>query len=667
LPLIAWAYVAYVGGSLLGFLAAPRAALFAGVAGLATAVVAVVRRSVVTSAFAFLFLGGLAVSVSAPSPEPRWKARPHVFEPVRSALAARVDAIFRSDAPVARALLVADQRQIPLELRDRYAAAGLVHMLSISGLHVAIIAGAIELVLVAARVRKSLAAWLTLLLVGSYVAVLGWPAPALRSAVMYGMTALGQRFQRPASPWAALAVGAWIPLAWPRSVLDIGYQLSVCGMAALTASGILTRRILRADVPALRAQLVRDLLASTLASIATVPLVAWHFGRVSVIGPFANMVAAPIITVLQPALFLAMAFAPWRWAATFVADAAHPLLVAFDFVAISAARVPNAALDIAPTLAATLALAGIAVGLIVACSTRNRGPALIGMGIAATVLVWQPTIRRPLRGAELHMIDVGQGDAIALRTNSGNWILFDAGRSWQRGDVGRSVIVPYVRRRGGKVLALVLSHPHSDHVGGAASVVRWLRPTEVWDPAYVSPTRSYTAALRTIARHNITWQRVDPGDSLVADGVVVSFLAPDSAWAAQLADPNEASAVALARYGRVRFLLTGDAESAEEDWLLRHGASINAAVLKVAHHGSSTSSGEAFLAAVSPRVALISVGAENAYGHPSQSVIDRLSRRRIPVLRTDRDGSVVVRTNGIDLWVRVGGKEWVLPTELLSH
>lgn len=654
-------------GSLLGFIALPRAELFAGIAALTTAVVAVARRWVVTAAFSFLFLGGLAVSSTAPSPQPRWKTRTHVLEPVRSALAARVDTIFRSDASVARALLVADQRQISLEVRDRYAAAGLVHMLSISGLHVAIIAGAIELVLVAGRVRRSLAAWLTLLLVGAYVAVLGWPAPALRSAVMYGMTALAQRFQRPASPWAALAVGAWIPLAWPRSVLDIGYQLSVCGMAALTASGVLTRRILRADAPALRGRLVRELLASTLASVATVPLVAWHFGRVSVIGPFANLVAAPIITVLQPALFLAMVFAPWSSAATFVADAAHPLLVAFDFVAISAARVPNAALDIAPTLVATLPLAGMAVGVIAACSTRRPGRALIGMGIAATVLIWHPAIRRPLHGAELHVIDVGQGDAIALRTDGGNWILFDAGRSWQRGDAGRSVIVPYVRRRGGKVVALVLSHPHSDHVGGAASVIRWLTPSEVWDPAYVSPTRSYADALRTIARHNVAWQRVDPGDSLVADGVVVRFLAPDSAWAAQLADPNEASAVALVRYGRVRFLLTGDAESAEEDWLLRHGASVNADVLKVAHHGSSTSSGEAFLAAVSPRLALISVGAENAYRHPSQSVLDRLARRRIPTLRTDRDGSVVVRTNGIDLWVRVGGKEWPLPVESLPH
>ena len=654
-------------GSLLGFLALPRAGLFAGIAALTTAVVAVARRWVVTAAFSFLFLGGLAVSSTDPSPEPGWKTRTHVLEPVRSALAARVDTIFRSDAPIARALLVADQRQISLEVRDRYAAAGLVHMLSISGLHVAIIAGAIELVLVAGRVRRSLAAWLTLLLVGAYVAVLGWPAPALRSAVMYGMTALAQRFQRPASPWAALAVGAWIPLAWPRSVLDIGYQLSVCGMAALTASGVLTRRILRGDAPALRGRLVRELLASTLASVATVPLVAWHFGRVSVIGPFANLVAAPIITVLQPALFLAMVFAPWSSAATFVADAAHPLLVAFDFVAISAARVPNAALDIAPTLVATLALAGMAVGVITACSTRRPGRALIGMGIAATVLIWHPAIRRPLHGAELHVIDVGQGDAIALRTDGGNWILFDAGRSWQRGDAGRSVIVPYVRRRGGKVVALVLSHPHSDHVGGAASVVRWLTPSEVWDPAYVSPTRSYADALRAIARHNVAWQRVDPGDSLVADGVVVRFLAPDSAWAAQLADPNEASAVALVRYGRVRFLLTGDAESAEEEWLLRHGASVTADVLKVAHHGSSTSSGEAFLAAVSPRLALISVGAENAYRHPSQSVLDRLARRRIPTLRTDRDGSVIVRTNGTDLWVRVGGKEWPLSVESLPH
>jgi competence protein ComEC len=277
------------------------------------------------------------------------------------------------------------------------------------------------------------------------------------------------------------------------------------------------------------------------------------------------------------------------------------------------------------------------------------------------VAAWSPLVPRGQRDVELHVLDVGQGDALALRTNRGNWVLFDAGRIWKRGDAGRTVVVPYVRRRGGDVLALVLSHPHADHVGGAASVVRWLRPRTVWDPAYVGPTTSYRDALALAAQRRVQWRRVTPGDSVTADEVSVTFLAPDSAWTTTLDDPNAASAVALVRFGSVSFLLTGDAESSEEEWLLRHAADLlDVDVLKVAHHGSRTSSADRFLDATSPRLAIISVGADNAYAHPSPEVLDRFSERGVRVLRTDAGGTVVVRTDGSRVRVRQGGGDWVL-------
>src|SRR6185436_18312111 len=139
------------------------------------------------------------------------------------------------------------------------------------------------------------------------------------------------------------------------------------------------------------------------------------------------------------------------------------------------------------------------------------------------------------------------------------------------------------------------------------------------------------------------WARAHPGDSIVVDGVTLTFLAPDSAWTANLDDPNLASVVTLVRVGDVRFLLTGDAEAAEEDWLVAHQAdALRADVLKVAHHGSSTSSTPSFLAAVRPRLALVSVGAGNTYGHPSLPTLAAIAasgpggeRGAAQVLRTD--------------------------------
>jgi competence protein ComEC len=147
----------------------------------------------------------------------------------------------------------------------------------------------------------------------------------------------------------------------------------------------------------------------------------------------------------------------------------------------------------------------------------------------------------------------------------------------------------------------------------------------------------------------------------VIDGVHLTVLAPDSAWMSSLTDPNAASVVLLARYGAVRFLLMGDAEHTEERWLLeRTPELLRADVLKVGHHGSNTSSTEPFLRAVTPRLALVSVGAGNMYGHPSAAVMEALARAGAVVLRTDRVGSVVVRTDGATLEVEEGGDSWTL-------
>jgi competence protein ComEC len=242
-------------------------------------------------------------------------------------------------------------------------------------------------------------------------------------------------------------------------------------------------------------------------------------------------------------------------------------------------------------------------------------------------------------------------------------VLFDAGRGWRGGDAGRSTIVPYLARLGGPLDVFVLSHPHTDHVGGAATVLGALRPRRYIDAAFAGGADAYRASLQRARETSVRWQRAHPGDSTLVDGVTITFLAPDSVWTASLTDPNLASTVALVRVGRVRFLLVGDAERAEEDWLLAQDpVRLRADVLKVGHHGSSTSSSAAFLDAVHPRVALISVGAGNTYGHPSADVLRALSSRGAQVLRTDRAGPVVVRTDGVRLFVTASGDTWELPT-----
>ncbi|MGV3710095.1 MAG: DNA internalization-related competence protein ComEC/Rec2 [Gemmatimonas sp.] len=601
-----------------------------------------------------------------------------------------LDTLFGPRAALARALLIADQDGIEPAVRDKFADAGLIHILSISGLHVALIAGALTVIASAMRLPRGPAALGSLVLVMLYVLALGAPAPAVRSAIMLATGTVVARLQRPVHPWTALALGAAIPTFRPDVVIDLGWQLSVSGMASLLAARAIMRRARDSSPPiplphhsrwrkrrqrSLRAlsawfrgldgwrwSLSRELITGTLASLVTAPIVAWYFGRISIVAPISNIFASPVIAFLQPALFLALVLAPFRGLAQIAADACVAPLALLDVIATYASAVPHAALRVAPTLVTAVCM-GVAMAAVVR-GTVARAPAryIIVAAVAVCVAVWAPVVSRGTGQAELHMIDVGQGDAIAIRTPKGRWILIDAGRSWNGGDAGRRVVIPYVRRLGGDIAAFILSHPHDDHVGGAASVVKALNPAVWWEPAYVGTSPTYRSALLAVRQQQVPWHRVHPGDTMRIDGVLVRAFAPDSVWTSAQTDPNLASVVVAVEYGSVRWLFTGDAETEEEEWLVeRWGNALRSSVLKAGHHGSKTSSSPRFLDAVQPAVALVSVGADNTYGHPSPSTLVQFDRRGIRVVRTDEEGAIVVRTDGTRQEVETRHGKWPVP------
>ena len=586
----------------------------------------------------------------ADSPFPRWRAR----------AGSRIDALFGPDAPIVRALVIADMSAIEPAARDLYADAGLVHMLSVSGLHVGIIAFALELLGSALRLPRVPVRVGALAILAVYVVAIGAPPPAVRAAVMLGVLLASRMRQRPTSPWAVLALGALVPLAAPRIVLDLGWQLSVAGTASLVSGGALGRRIIPHGWRGPRRSLASGAVISIVATVATAPLVAWSFGRISLVGPATNLLADPVMGVLQPVLFLALCI-PVDVVARLCADAAHVLLLVFGAIARAGAAVPGGAPTVVPSMMTALLAGAAGVAALVACASARPMRWALTSAAAVALLVVAPLVTPASALSELHMLDVGQGDAIALRTRAGRWIIVDAGRSWIGGDAGKSTVVPYIAHRGGAVSLFVLSHPHADHVGGAASTFAALHPARFLDPGYVGTSPPYLAALAEASRDHIPWQRVRPGDSLVVDEVVLTALAPDSAWVAGLSDANLASTVLLVRIGRVRILLTGDAKSPEEEWLLaRDPALLAADILKVAHHGSRTSTSPAFLAAVHPRLALVSVGAHNAYGLPNAEVLQRLHDAGAEVLRTDRAGTIIVRTDGRRIDVEARDERWTI-------
>jgi competence protein ComEC len=589
-------------------------------------------------------------------------APPGLLAQWRSRMGRVIDDLYGSHAPLARALLVADEHDIAPEVRRTFADAGIIHMLSVSGLHVAVLAEAVALTVLLCGAGSRRAELVAVVVTGTFVLFVGAPAPAVRAGAMYAAMVVSRRLQRPTSPWAILTVGAILPLVDPRVVRDVGYQLSVAGMAGLIASGELSRRIAPPGRLLASGRLFREMLATVVTSAVTAPIVAWQFGRLSVAAPLTNLAAAPLFALAQPALFLSLLCSPVHPVARFIADGAGILLSGIGWVARIGAAIPGAALDVMPSVLTACLITTASVALIVACVSRHWPRALLAGGAAVGAALWWPLLSPGAGLIELHVIDVGQGDALAVRTPAGRWIVVDAGEEWRTGDAGARVVAPYLRRRGGDIAALVLTHPHSDHIGGAASLLRLMHVTAVYDGGLAFPSAVYDSLLTTARARSVPWRVVRTGDRLMVDGIAIHVLGPDSSSVARARDPNEVSVVLLVEHHGIRLLLTGDAERVEELRILgEFGDALHADVLKVGHHGSNTSSSDAFLDAVHPLVAVVSVGTGNHFGHPSAHVMSDFTTRGVELLRTDHDGTVVISAVGRTLRIHTNDASWSLP------
>lgn len=379
MPLITWVLLCVAGGLVTGYSMPWQLA-----AGTCGALAWLAVADLIEPRCVIYFVAACAIAVAGGKPG-RSPGRAKLVassgstldERLRTRAGAAIDSAFGDDAPIARALLVADQSEIPRDLKRMYADAGIVHMLAISGLHVSIVATSLGLLMSVLRIPNRTASLLIAAIIIAYVFMLGFPAPALRAGVMVCVGTATRVYQRHASRWSILALGGLVPLAEPETVTEAGYQLSMVGMAGVIAAGALSRKSTVAVGRSWIAALVRSLIVSSVASLATAPLVAAWFGRLSLIGPLTNLFADPVIALVQPILFLSLVLSPWPAVSRFVATAAHPLLVTFQEIAHRAASVPHAAIAVTLSPVSVIFFSAAAASLIIACTSRLPARALI--------------------------------------------------------------------------------------------------------------------------------------------------------------------------------------------------------------------------------------------------------------------------------------------------
>jgi competence protein ComEC len=607
-------------------------------------------------------------------------ARVDALTRLRTSQQGRLRALLPERWGLAEALLLAQKAGLAPETRSRWVAAGLVHLLAISGMHVGLIAGGVILLAGLCGVPRRNGRRIALLVTVAYVLFLGAPSAALRALLQASLLLAAVELQRPAEPFTALAGAALvILLIEPLSILDPGFQLSFAGMAGLIG----WRRPIAEALPAQLHRHVRDGLAAGIAASAlTTPIAALHFGTASWIGIPASIVAVPVLACAVALLLIALVIAALSGAtAGLHALAADASLRLLERIAELAASVPGGHGYFAATTVMYALLAAAAALIVRGCVRRtdetappSHAPDAVherfarrhirrrlrnGIAAAAAValLAWSPLLLQSQDGSlEIHAIDVGQGDAFAIRTPAGRWLLVDTGPRTARGDAGRDRVVPYLLARGARrIEALILTHPDADHIGGAEAVLDAFDVGLVIDPGLPAGKDIFIDLLAAARQTGQRWIAGRAGIAFVVDGVEITLMYPFVELDAS-SDVNDNSVVFRLTFGAFAALFLGDAPIAVEDELVaRHGDGLGAAVLKVGHHGSRTSTGDALLRAARPSVALVSAGRRNRYGHPNPGVMSRLDRYEVRVLRTDESGNLIVRaarSGRIDVLVR---------------
>jgi competence protein ComEC len=526
------------------------------------------------------------------------------------------------------------------ETKDNYRQAGLIHLLVASGTQVSILIGICLLLFKTFGLPKWVIVVLTSLFNLLLVVVTGGGASILRAAILGEITLLGLLVEREKETYTALALSALVILIFePRTLFDIGFQLSFCATWAL----LYIAPILALFIP--------QFLAITLAPLlATAPLIAFYFSQITFGAIIANLIILPWVEFLTILGFsvtlLGFIFLPL---AKVLGGTLWVLLIILDSVAGFVASLPGACFYI-PTPAPVWIIGYFIILLVSLEKIRCEGKLRFSHKRLCFIIIFLLAIAvvagdfyPKAKELTVTFIDVGQGDAILVESPEGKKILIDGGEE------KRKVLLPYLQRKGiNRLNLMVATHPHDDHLGGLIAVLKKIKVDQVLDSGQVYDSSAYRNFLALIKANQIKMTVGRAGMRLNLGGGVTGFVL--SPFSQLLGSTNGDSLVLRLVYGQTSFLLTGDLDNKGEEQILNSGERVRSTLLKVGHHGSLTATSERILAIVAPAVTIISCGLHNKFHHPHKATLNKL--KKIKTFRTDQNGTVIVKSDGQNLRIK---------------
>ena len=594
----------------------------------------------------------LSAAAGSPWDSRAWLARAHAWarDRLRDQLGEPYAAVLAGELWGERAALAPD-------LRAEFQETGTVHVLVTAGLHLGAVAALVCALLTLLGLPRTVTCGLAIICIWAFVVWSGAALPAERAATMATAALAARACGRATFSWNSLALGA-LALAFlrPESVATASFALSFSCVGAIFACAAPIERWIeaRAALPAR----VREALVLTLATqLGTWPLTAAVFLQFSPYAVLANLAVVPCVaaTMALGAAQLALAWCP-PLAQACANINSWPLAWMLATVR-TLSSLPFAAVPMTPAPAWCIALYDaslLAAPLLARIGARTA--AVAGIIVAAGLVLWPP---RAIDGRlRVTVLDVGQADSIVIQTPGEHAILVDAGGRLERGaqsadstaeQVGERIVVPFLLRSGIHALdALIISHPHGDHVGGCSPVLRKIRVAEIADSGQTYGGHAYRDCVDTARARGVPIVHPRAGDEWQTDdGVTLQFIGPSLPMIANSRnDINENSIAFILHYKRFCMLFTGDAGAAAEQRFLGEQVDLRCEILKVGHHGSAYSSTPAFIAAVHPQYAVISVGRHNLFGHPAPVTLQTLRQFGTAVYRTDENAAITVTTDG---------------------
>ncbi|MGC9364889.1 MAG: DNA internalization-related competence protein ComEC/Rec2 [Fidelibacterota bacterium] len=559
-------------------------------------------------------------------------------------------------AAILQALLVGLRGEISDETEQAFIDSGAIHVLAVSGLHVGYISLAIWVITGFLRLPLKPRVIVTVVVLAMYVLVVDIKPSVLRAVIMASLVLISKGWERQINVYNSLAAAAFIQtLIDPLQLFDMGFQLSF--MAVFSIVYIYRRfdQLLpetfkkRVYAYAWLRYIFQMFLVSLAALLGTVPITIFYFQRIPIISMVSNLVVIPLVGIIGALGFAQVILGTvWGWFNIAYGEIETLLITVLRKIVAFFSNIPGAYFSVAQiSLGILLLLYGFIFAVLNADNVRVRKALVFGLLIFGNVLVWQAVLINP--PLTVTFLDVGQGDATLIRLPDRRTMLIDAGDRTYRRDYGELVVVPFLKRAGIRKLdVLMLTHPHSDHIGGAPTVIRNIGVERIWESGIEAGSRIYREIHHLADSLKIPVTDVYSGAMVSIDkNLHLYFLHPSDRFLhLHQRNFNDASLVCKLVHGEVSMLLTGDAERESEEYLIYWADFLRSTIIKVPHHGSRTSSTLSYLEQIKPNYAVISVGENNKFWHPAQITLDNYCRIGAKVFRTDLDHAVQLRSNG---------------------